>query len=150
MNRSGGGKNLDKGNPNLLDANWLLMISGGDLARWRQGAVEAAGEAGVPPLEVDWLLQAFSSLDRLTLRLELFKTEPEIKFSRSWAEIESLWEQRLRARVPLQYLVGKLSWREFELQVSSEVLIPRPETEGLVDLALGSQVAQWGGADRAG
>ena len=41
----------------------------------------------------------------------------------------------LRARgAPLQYAVGKAAFRQFTLAVDSAVLIPRPETELLVDL----------------
>ncbi len=37
---------------------------------------------------------------------------------------------------PLQYILGKTDWRDLTLAVASGVLIPRPETEGLVDLVL--------------
>lgn len=43
--------------------------------------------------------------------------------------------QRLR-RVPLQYIIGTAAFRYLELSVTPEVLIPRPETEILVDIAL--------------
>ena len=39
-------------------------------------------------------------------------------------------------RVPLQYLTGVAYWRNFSLRVGSGVLIPRPETECLIDLVL--------------
>lgn len=37
---------------------------------------------------------------------------------------------------PIAYLVGKREFWKFELQVNSSVLIPRPETELLIELAL--------------
>jgi len=43
--------------------------------------------------------------------------------------------QRVK-RVPLQYIVGTAAFRYLELSVTSDVLIPRPETEILVDIAL--------------
>lgn len=36
---------------------------------------------------------------------------------------------------PLQYVLGRAHWRGCEYRVSDAVLIPRPETAGLVDLA---------------
>jgi release factor glutamine methyltransferase len=38
---------------------------------------------------------------------------------------------------PLQYVIGSWSFRTLDLLVNSDVLIPRPETEYLVELALG-------------
>jgi release factor glutamine methyltransferase len=36
-------------------------------------------------------------------------------------------------RVPLQYLVGAAHWRDLVLAVGPGVLIPRPETELIID-----------------
>jgi len=44
----------------------------------------------------------------------------------------------LQERVPVQYLTGVAHWRHFSLKVTPAVLIPRPETELLVDLAVGA------------
>lgn len=41
----------------------------------------------------------------------------------------------LTCRVPLQYLNNCCHWREFILAVGPGVLIPRPETELLIDFA---------------
>lgn len=49
--------------------------------------------------------------------------------------LEHLVEGRLR-HVPLQYLLGRAAFRHLDLEVGPGVLIPRPETEGLVELAL--------------
>jgi release factor glutamine methyltransferase len=121
------------------------MVSGLELLVWRKQALQEAIAVNIPPSEVDWLLRSLSSLDALSLRLELFKSEPEISLSRPWWEIQQLWQQRVEARVPLQYLIGELSWRDLNLQVAPGVLIPRPETELLIDLALASDVAQKAG-----
>ena len=49
-------------------------------------------------------------------------------------ELRALWNTRLRYRVPLQYLTATSYWRELVLVVTPAVLIPRPETELLVDI----------------
>lgn len=46
---------------------------------------------------------------------------------------------RLRQGMPIQYAVGKAAFRHLTLQVDRRVLIPRPETELLVDLVLAAQ-----------
>ena len=48
----------------------------------------------------------------------------------------SEWVQRRTAGEPLAYLVGEAEFRGQVFQVSPAVLIPRPETEVLIDLAL--------------
>ena len=48
---------------------------------------------------------------------------------------QELWRQRLQERVPLQYLTASAHWRDMVLAVGPGTLIPRPETEHLVDLA---------------
>jgi release factor glutamine methyltransferase len=50
--------------------------------------------------------------------------------------LSQLWHQRQRDKVPVQYLAGVTPWRHFSLKVSPAVLIPRPETEYLIDLAV--------------
>jgi release factor glutamine methyltransferase len=50
---------------------------------------------------------------------------------------EALLASRMRASgMPLQYAVGKAAFRHLILSVDRRVLIPRPETEMLVDLAM--------------
>jgi release factor glutamine methyltransferase len=44
--------------------------------------------------------------------------------------------ERRVAREPMQYLRGRAPFMDFELEVGPGVLIPRPETEGLVERAL--------------
>jgi len=39
-------------------------------------------------------------------------------------------------RMPLAYLLGTQAFMDFEVRVTSQVLIPRPETEGLVEVAM--------------
>jgi len=51
--------------------------------------------------------------------------------------------KRRGQREPLQYILGRQGFRELELEVGPGVLIPRPETEQLVELVLA-----WAGARR--
>lgn len=116
-------------------------ISGLDLWQWRQEAQASAIGAAILPSEVDWLLQELAGLDRLSLRLESFKHQPRIKLKIPFSDLKQRWQQRLEQRVPIQYLAGSTPWRNFTLNVSPAVLIPRPETEELIDLAVAAIVA---------
>lgn len=90
--------------------------------------------------------QAFAGVDRRELRLLLAEASglseaavlahPQQVLSANAAATLLDWVARRRKGEPLAYLIG---WREFyglKLDVSPAVLIPRPETELLVELAL--------------
>ncbi|PRW58532.1 hemK methyltransferase family member 1 [Chlorella sorokiniana] len=47
--------------------------------------------------------------------------------------LEALWQRRLGQRIPLQYLTACAFWRDVVLSVGPGVLIPRPETELMID-----------------
>lgn len=119
-----------------MDFSSKCMVSGLELWRWYCQTKADALMVGISIAEVDLLLQEFAGLDRLTLRLESFKDWPNILMGLSLVELDSLWHRRLEDRVPLQYLTGVTYWRNFCLEVGSGVLIPRPETECLIDLVV--------------
>jgi release factor glutamine methyltransferase len=118
----------------MLKAN--KIVSGLELWQWRKTAIQTAIASDISPMEVDWLLLTIANLDRLALRLESFKTWQQIPIKLSLTELEQLWQRRLDDRLPVQYIAGTTAWRKFQLTVSPAVLIPRPETEILIDLAV--------------
>jgi release factor glutamine methyltransferase len=105
------------------------------LFHWYDRARQQAIAADVPPLELDWLVLRLTSLDRLALRLRSIPVAT-ISASISLAEFDRRWQQRCLDRVPVQYLAGFTTWRSFDLRVTPDVLIPRPETEAIIDLAI--------------
>lgn len=109
-------------------------ISGQELSQWRQQAIADLAQAQLSPKEVDIFLQAVTDLDGLSLRLQSFREREKIPLSYSWSEITKRWQKRLKTRIPLQYLLESVVWRNFTLKVSPGVLIPRPETELLIDI----------------
>lgn len=60
--------------------------------------------------------------------------QSNIRLRVSLEELYKLWKQRIEERRPFQYVVGCEHWRDLVLCVEEGVLIPRPETEKLVDL----------------
>lgn len=58
----------------------------------------------------------------------------------------SEWVRRRTMGEPVQYITGRAAFRHLDLRVDRRVLIPRPETEGLVECvleALAEQRASW-------
>ncbi len=112
------------------------VVSGLQLWQWRNEAIASASANDIDIYEVDWLLQEVAGLSRLSLRLESFKQKNEIKLKLPLEDLEALWQRRLHDRLPVQYITGVTPWRRFQIEVSPAVLIPRPETELLIDLAV--------------
>jgi release factor glutamine methyltransferase len=96
---------------------------------WYDRSRQEAISAEIPSTELDWLLERVAGIDKLSLRLKRVNLELSVR-----QDLDHLWQQRLRDRLPVQYLVGETTWRDLELRVSPAVLIPRPETELLIDL----------------
>lgn len=112
----------------------MSAVSGREIYLWRKAAQESAIAGSIDIQEVDWLLQEVTDLDSLALRLESFTTLPRVTVAYSLEELTELWKQRVHRRLPVQYLVGKTNWRKWQLAVSPGVLIPRPETELMVEI----------------
>ena len=90
-------------------------------------------KAGIESAEVDAQLLAAHVLgiSKGELQAQLF-LDPDIS---EVEEIEKLLQKRSE-RIPLQHLTGVAYFRNLTLEVGPGVFIPRPETEGVVDLAL--------------
>jgi release factor glutamine methyltransferase len=109
-----------------------MRISGQALLSWRRRQLEAGGH----PCDLDWLLDLQAGVGWQSLQQLRLWPDRQHQLQCSLAELEMLWQEHLRSQTPLQYLVGRCPWRDLELSVAPGVLIPRQETELLVDLAL--------------
>lgn len=95
--------------------------------------VRALREAGVdtPRLDAEVLLAWVLGVDRARLVLDRDEALGEAPAKRYGSLVE-----RRAAREPVAYLVGRREFRRLTLAVDPRVLIPRPETELLVEAAL--------------
>ncbi|MEI7465274.1 MAG: peptide chain release factor N(5)-glutamine methyltransferase [Burkholderiales bacterium] len=95
------------------------------------GMLAAARSLGVDRLDVQLLLSHHLGQPRSWLLAHDGDTLPDAIATLCLAQL-----QRRAAGEPLAYLLGEWQFRGLGLQVSPAVLIPRPETELLVDWAL--------------
>jgi release factor glutamine methyltransferase len=119
------------GRPGEVRPRETDSVSGAEILHWRQQLCGWGGD----PAALDWLLDAAGGLSPAGLRSLRLHPTRVVSLSIPRQEVESLWRQHLADAVPLQYLVGHCYWRDFALEVGPGVLIPRPETESMVDLA---------------
>ena len=87
-------------------------------------------------LDAEWLLAAALGVDRLQLYLKYDRP-----LSSEEREAFKPLLRRRAGREPLQYIIGRTGFRELELKTDPRVLIPRPETEVLVQ-----EVLDWASA----
>jgi release factor glutamine methyltransferase len=96
-------------------------------------AIDALTAAGVqsPRLDAELLLAEATGLDRARL---IASPEAEV-LPAAGRRFGEMVRRRLR-REPVAYILGRKGFRHIELAVDRRVLVPRPETELLVELAL--------------
>ena len=96
-------------------------------------ATTALEAAGLPSARVDaeWLLAGLLGLGRVAARLELGEAAPA-----PLAERYARAVSRRARREPLQRILGWEEFRGVRVRLTDSVLVPRPETETLVEWAL--------------
>jgi release factor glutamine methyltransferase len=97
---------------------------------WRDVLADAAVRLS-DPNEARWLCEHASGLDGSEFIEEL----DEIPTTAMMASLDAMLLRRL-AGEPLQYVMARWAFRHLDLFVDRRVLIPRPETELIVDLVL--------------
>lgn len=96
-------------------------------------AIDALAAVGVdtPRLDAEIMLAEISGHGRADLI-----ARPELTLEPAAARTFSEAVRRRLRREPVAYILGRKGFRHIELEVDPRVLIPRPETEMLVELAL--------------
>jgi len=80
------------------------------------------------------ILEEKQKLKRIDLALN-----PDLAFSNDEIQLWNSILEQLKKEIPVQYLLGKTSFYGLEFEVNENVLIPRPETEELVEWIIQSQ-----------
>jgi release factor glutamine methyltransferase len=99
------------------------------------GAITAIAAAGceTPRLDAELLLA-----DVLGVGRERLRTDPDLLVAGAAVRaFQDAVRRRSVEREPVAYIIGRRGFRHLELSVDRRALIPRPETELLVDVALG-------------
>ena len=101
-----------------------------DLINWAESYFKEKGFEN-PRSEIEWLLRAVLKCNRMDvyLRFEEPLSQSQLATLRSWVK-------RRLEREPLQYITGFCDFYGREFSVNEHVLIPRPETERVIDTVL--------------
>ena len=109
-----------------MPSTWRVI----DLIHWAESYLKEK-EFDNPKAEIEWLLCALFDCNRLNLYLRF-----EEHLSQSHLTTLRSWVKRRLKNEPLQYITGSCDFYGRQFLINSKVLIPRPETERLVDIAI--------------
>ena len=106
--------------------NWTII----DLINWGEDYFNK-NQFESPKQEIEWLL-----CDLLNYkRVDLYVNFEEIVSPGKLAQLKKWIKKRIN-RMPLQYITGNTEFYGNKFFLNKDVLIPRPETERLVDISL--------------
>lgn len=112
--------------PGPREAEWTIL----SLIKWATGYF-TSHDIDSPRATAEILLATVLNLKRIDLYLRY--DQPLV--SSELSEFKSLIKRRIN-REPVAYIIGKKEFWSLELEVTPDVLIPRPDTETLVEAAL--------------
>ena len=106
----------------MTDDVWTIKAA----LEWTQGYLARKGDEN-PRLSAEWLLAEATGLRRVELYVNF-----ERPLSMEERDILRGYVSRRGAGEPLQYITGEVAFRHIAVKVRPGVLIPRPDTEVLV------------------
>jgi len=108
----------------------MLCISVKEFLLWKKKQLLKGGDQ--QSFEV--LLDCLGDISTRDLNLKILNPKGNLHLKKNLEFLESVWEDHLIRSCPIQYLCGITYWRDLKLKVTNKVLIPRPETELIVDI----------------
>ncbi|KGF90267.1 MULTISPECIES: peptide chain release factor N(5)-glutamine methyltransferase [Prochlorococcus] len=108
----------------------MLSISVKEFLYWKKKQLSKGGD----PQSFALLLDCIAGLSKSDLNLLNINPEGNLYLEKDLDCLELIWEDHLLNSSPIQYICGITFWRNLKLKVTDKVLIPRPETELIVDI----------------
>ncbi len=108
----------------------MLSISLEEFLIWKKKQLSKGGDQQ----SFVFLLDCIGGISPSDLNLMSINLEGKLHLKKKLEFLESVWDDHLLKSCPIQYLCGITFWRDLKLKVTNKVLIPRPETELIVDI----------------
>ncbi len=111
----------------------MCVVSAGKFSLWKEKQIKKGGDYK----SLDLLIDSLGGLSVKRQNLLKIKSEKNVKLKINLDLLETYWEIHLESSTPIQYLSKISYWRDLKLEVSNKVLIPRPETELIIEIISG-------------
>ena len=108
----------------------MHIISAEKFFQWKEKQLIKGGDNN----SLNLLIDSLGGLSNNELNLLKIKSEKNLHLKINLDLLESFWDKHLKYSIPIQYLSGISYWRDLKLEVSNKVLIPRTETELIVEI----------------
>ena len=108
----------------------MFVISAEKFSSWKKKQILKGGDKK----SLSLLIDSLGGLSNKELNLLKIKSEKNLKLKLDLHLLEEVWDKHLQNSIPIQYLSGISYWRNLKLYVSDKVLIPRPETELIIEI----------------
>jgi len=108
----------------------MLCISVEEFLFWKKKQLSKGGNQQSFAV----LLDCIGGISTSDLNLIILNSKRNLYLKKNLGYLESVWDDHLLKSYPIQYLCGITFWRDLKLKVTNKVLIPRPETELIVDI----------------
>tara|TARA_B100000886_G_scaffold87753_1_gene57711 strand:- start:147 stop:1016 length:870 start_codon:yes stop_codon:yes gene_type:complete len=108
----------------------VLCISVKEFLCWKKKQISKGGDIQ----SFAFLLESLAGITTSDLNLISINPEGNLNLKKNLDFLESAWDFHLLKSYPIQYICGVTFWRDLKLKVTDKVLIPRPETELIVDI----------------
>ncbi len=108
----------------------MVLVSAEKFSLWKEKQLFKGGDKQ----SFNLLIDSLGGLSIKELNLIKIKSQKKINLKINLKLLESIWDKHLLTSTPIQYLSGIAYWRDLNLEVSNKVLIPRPETELIIEI----------------
>ena len=108
----------------------MLCIPLKEFQFWKKKQLSKGGDHQ----SFDFLLDVIGGLSQKNLNLLSIHQEESLDLKENLDHLEIIWDKHIQSSTPIQYLCGMTFWRDLKLKVTNKVLIPRSESELLIDI----------------
>ena len=81
------------------------------------------------------LLDLVGGISKSELFLLKINAQEKVNLNVDFYSLQEKWLEHIKLSKPVQYICGSSYWRNFKFELSNDVLIPRVETEQIVEIA---------------